>query len=654
MATYTSTQDGNWTDTATWGGGGYPSANADVVNIAHKVSYNAGVNTITYGVINVNNGGMLIFPPDSSWKLTFSTTGSLIVNSGGDVRIGTSTEIQEQSSSTVGQLHFPQGTSNRAVLTTRDGSYFNLSGSNAVYTEKYGYLKDDWTSGQSLVLSGDMTCWQVGQRFWIHRNSDAYISSGFRYQCNVFTIATITYDGGEDETTITISETAPAQTYIAVNSYSGYLNKIVLLTRNVEILDTNASWTAGNFVTYTERIRWSNAQSDSNNNISVKDVVFLGLEYGIAANYNITLDNVVFHNCNYGLYQTYYITGTVDFICCRYATYQAYYHNLTGFVGGCEYGCNQTQHSTFNGDIVLAYFALQTPTNYTLNGNMVLCNNGLGTGTNTIVNGNVDRCGTSTYDGYGVYAGSFNTINGNLIKNFNALYNATDIAVNGNFSYNESCAYAVYEAILSGNFSNNTTCIQGFRGIVRGKFESNTTAVSLGAASTLKYLVAENCNINSSTVKPYEVYKNSGSIITLISSDANWQSPPSSIDWILSINVNSYCSLEPLYQMPLNPINDMAIPTIEGSYTFTMKVYPVGWTSLTNTNLKLKVSYVSNADGMQRTIVYNTTASYSNGSWNSVSVSIAPAATSIVYYNLNLTKYESGAYLLVDPGVSIE
>jgi hypothetical protein len=40
MATYTSTQAGDWNDPATWGGGGYPSAAGDLAVIGHAVNYN--------------------------------------------------------------------------------------------------------------------------------------------------------------------------------------------------------------------------------------------------------------------------------------------------------------------------------------------------------------------------------------------------------------------------------------------------------------------------------------------------------------------------------------------------------------------------------------------------------------------------------------
>tara|TARA_R100000988_G_scaffold101985_1_gene76129 strand:+ start:327 stop:2861 length:2535 start_codon:yes stop_codon:yes gene_type:complete len=61
MATYTSTQTGDWDQAATWGGGGTPSATGDIANIAngHTVTYDqALVNQI--GDVNINTGGILV------------------------------------------------------------------------------------------------------------------------------------------------------------------------------------------------------------------------------------------------------------------------------------------------------------------------------------------------------------------------------------------------------------------------------------------------------------------------------------------------------------------------------------------------------------------------------------------------------------------
>ena len=128
MATYTSIQDGAWNTDATWDGGGHPSSNDDVAVIGHVVTYDAGVSSTTWGNVTVNNGGMLIFPVDSSWKMLFNATGVLTVNSGGEIRTGTSSAPDYMGAAYKGQLHWPQGSAARYVLVLNDGGAMNLYG----------------------------------------------------------------------------------------------------------------------------------------------------------------------------------------------------------------------------------------------------------------------------------------------------------------------------------------------------------------------------------------------------------------------------------------------------------------------------------------------------------------------------------------------
>jgi hypothetical protein len=61
MATYTSTQSGDWDQASTWGGGGVPSATGDIANIAdgHTVTYDQAISN-QLGDVNINTGGILV------------------------------------------------------------------------------------------------------------------------------------------------------------------------------------------------------------------------------------------------------------------------------------------------------------------------------------------------------------------------------------------------------------------------------------------------------------------------------------------------------------------------------------------------------------------------------------------------------------------
>ena len=92
MADYTSTQDGDWNATATWGGGGSPSVDDDTATIGHVVAYNLGVSIIDFGNVTINDGGTLRFPVDADSTINFNTTAILQVNGGGILEAGTDFE----------------------------------------------------------------------------------------------------------------------------------------------------------------------------------------------------------------------------------------------------------------------------------------------------------------------------------------------------------------------------------------------------------------------------------------------------------------------------------------------------------------------------------------------------------------------------------
>ena len=73
MAAYTSTQSGNFSNVATWGGGGYPNLDADTVTIA------AG-HTVTYDITTPLNEGLSTF--------TINAGGTLRCNANTQIRLG--------------------------------------------------------------------------------------------------------------------------------------------------------------------------------------------------------------------------------------------------------------------------------------------------------------------------------------------------------------------------------------------------------------------------------------------------------------------------------------------------------------------------------------------------------------------------------------
>jgi hypothetical protein len=72
MAAYSSTQSGDFNNSATWGGGGWPNLDGDTVtiNAGHVVTYNLTTPLNTgLGAMTVNNGGTLILDTDTVIRL---------------------------------------------------------------------------------------------------------------------------------------------------------------------------------------------------------------------------------------------------------------------------------------------------------------------------------------------------------------------------------------------------------------------------------------------------------------------------------------------------------------------------------------------------------------------------------------------------------
>ncbi|MBU0488903.1 MAG: hypothetical protein KKD31_13225, partial [Bacteroidetes bacterium] len=97
--TYNSSQNGNWTNAATWGGAGSPSANDDVANISHDVTLNANVsNRISITVnaesnltgptfdITIKSGATFVVSGTVECDdLTLDNGSEVLVNEGGEI-----------------------------------------------------------------------------------------------------------------------------------------------------------------------------------------------------------------------------------------------------------------------------------------------------------------------------------------------------------------------------------------------------------------------------------------------------------------------------------------------------------------------------------------------------------------------------------------
>ncbi|RKY08022.1 MAG: hypothetical protein DRP56_04770 [Planctomycetota bacterium] len=598
MADFTSTQNGNWDDGATWGntspgvaGTDYPGANGDTATIGHTVTYDSGDSSVEYSGVTINSSGILTFPTSADSTLKFGASGVLTINSGGELRAGTSTTPIDSSYHCY--IHWLQGSSSRYVLVLNNGGIITIYGDPDYYgSERYADLDSDWTSGQTLYVTGDYSStWQSGQKFWIHENGSYsnYLTDG-----HVYTIDTVgSYDSANDRTPITISEAAPGLTFDAVNN--GYQSRLIMVSRNVELADPGASWSVGGFDSYSEYIRLDNNQAAPNNNININDAVFRGWYSGGMAGEGFVGKNLVFINNYRAIEHTDLINLDADFISNYAALYDTTHSKITGVIASCFAAFYYSRNVKFVGDSVgNRYAATYNDTN------------------NIILIGNI----VSSYRGSN--NGFSNTFIGNFINN--------NIAINAPFG-----------DVLVKN----------------GRFVGNATDFSYANNDEKTAIVLENCVVDGNQ-RDFRAYQNCGTILPLVSGDTGWQTPDSGNDWILQMTPNSYCADNYMMQMELAPINSMYDHVSSGSNTLTFKIYPSGWTTtLDQDDIVLEIYYPDSASGVSLSKIVNTTNTYSNGAWRDLSVTFTPGQDGLIHINLYLRRYEASSYVLIDPVWSI-
>ena len=593
MALFTSVANGNWNNADTWDGTGYPNTDADDVTIAatHQVTWDRGVDTVAFDDITIN--GMLVFPVNASWKLLFLDNGILAISAGGEIRTGTTSAPDYMGAAYSGQIHWPQGASARSVFTIANGGIVNLWGRDFPPADRYADLDSDWTTGNTLYVTGDYTAkWAADEYIWTYENTQTYGSNGYQEQGDIYKIYSVdSYDSGNDRTPIVVTAANPtngaSNSCIAVSG-SGYQGKVVNITRNLDISDPATGWNVySDYNTYAERLRLNISQTLVYDLISFKNCMFRGWEYvtgGAQANFS----NAAFINCSIAFYSGANYTVSGDIISCNTGVNSLVnIITFTGLILSCNIGFS-ANYSKMIGDIISCSSAT-VGTGGTLEGNIIGCATGLA-GFNTRVNGNVWSCVSVGY-------GCINGIITGDCKDYSALANNI-ISTTGDY----------------------------------------------------KSLILEHSTIAGADKRPLRAYHPVGTILSLISTDTGWQTPDSGNSYILEVTPNSYCSPDKFRRLPMNIKADMGILAPASATTLTVKVYPVGWTtSLDQDDIILEARYLDSASGNTRTLAVNTSQTYANGAWRSVSVTFTPSQAGVVYWNLYIGAYESGDTILIDP-----
>ncbi|MHA2019598.1 MAG: G8 domain-containing protein [Promethearchaeota archaeon] len=405
MATYNSAQDGNWNTDATWAEAGHPSANDDIVIMTHSVTYDAGDSVITWGNVTINAGGVLIFPTAADSTMEFNATGILTVNNNGELRAGTSVTPINKSNHCY--IQWPQGTIVRNTFIVNNGATLNLYGDSDYYgSEKYADLDSDWTSGQTLYITGDYSSkWQTGQVFCIHKN---YTYSSYTSDSSFFTIATVgSYDSGNNRTPITISEVAPGITYRALFNESQ--SKIIMLSRNVILRDKDSTLIASS--SYAEKIKFDINQIITTEKVNIDNCLFYGWYYAMSGAYNLRCNDIVLASNNYAFQGNTYCTLSCDIVC-----------NYVG-ASSCSY-------SIFSNNIIGNYRGIDGDPNSIIFSNVIGNYNGFRNNSNSEVLGN------AISNNYALYSSSHGRFSGKFLNNKYAIYNSDALQVTGYFVNN--------------------------------------------------------------------------------------------------------------------------------------------------------------------------------------------------------------------------
>lgn len=237
MAAFTSAQDGNWNDGATWGnaspgskGTDWPGNAGDTVNIGHTVTYNVS-ETNALGASDIY--GTLNFKKDSDTKLVFAHN-KLTVKSGGSLLLGTVANPIDTTHTA--ELYWAMTDDSLvASLIVDNGGTLSMVGVDQMGDTLFSYLTANWTAGQTFTVQGDVTAkWVAGQTVAVHKFQSTFQAS---IQVSEFTIASMSVNGSD--TDITISEAAPGVTFRAGGI-------VAHLTRNVIFGKYSATLTMGN------------------------------------------------------------------------------------------------------------------------------------------------------------------------------------------------------------------------------------------------------------------------------------------------------------------------------------------------------------------------------------------------------------------------
>lgn len=293
MATYTSTQNGNWNNPATWGGGGWPQNAGDVANIGHTVAYNVS-STVEMGLITINSGGLLDFSRSMNTKLTLGHV-DIQVNNGGELRVGTLGAIIPKTY--LAELIWNPTADSAKGINIASGGIVNVYGD----PDYFGSDFDTTLISQAVIpaapnavtitVAGDFTTkWLAGQELLVHKGGTYanYVNDFCR-----LAITSVAANGANTAVACTVTE-RPATLTCLVGA------DVLNVSRNVRLYKLGYNSNLGQFNTLRPRVNSANVAGV--NNVNINDAMFGGWER-FTGNYSTNNFNGVWRNGGLSLYQ---------------------------------------------------------------------------------------------------------------------------------------------------------------------------------------------------------------------------------------------------------------------------------------------------------------------------------------------------------------
>jgi len=412
MAAFTSTQNGDWNDGATWGntspgvkGTDWPGNAADTFSVGHTVTYNVS-ETNELGDSTITNGGILTFKTDGDTKIAFGNN-TLTINNGGELRVGASGAVIDDAQTA--ELIWNTTSDDSKGIQVDDGGKLTIYGDPAYYGSDgettLANDADNTDDDNSIVTSDDMSSkWNVGDEITIKRENDgdstSYKDAVVKYVVKGISGTTITLkdDEGNDEN-FTGYDAGIGDTWTA---------PVVNVTRNVKLTKSGADIACGDGSTHynTNRPKISDSNSDGNENCVISNAMITGF-YSIDSDHDFQFLDSTFRNGEYGFYfgSGHTISGSV------YGNYHGFYygsgHTVSGSVYGNYYGVSSGSGHTISGSVYGNYHGFRYSSGHTVSGS---------------VYGNY----------YGFYYGSGHTVSGNLYDNYHLFYYGSGYTVSGN------------------------------------------------------------------------------------------------------------------------------------------------------------------------------------------------------------------------------